>query len=65
MVATIIVLLCRLEALVNNIDITSKFNNGIIPGYDSESQQIKPNLPMVSNVTDDGKIIIHTLFILV
>ena len=65
MVATIIVLLCRLEALVNNIEITSKFNNGI-SGYDSEPQQI-PNLTMVpvSNVTDDSKIIIHTLFILV
>ena len=64
MVATIIVLLCRLEALVNNIDITSESNNGN-PGYDSEPQQIKPNLTMVSNVTDDSKIIIHTLFILV
>ena len=52
MVATIILLFCRLEALVNNIEIASKSDDRPDAEHAQSPLQVKPILTMVSNVTD-------------
>ena len=52
MVATIILLFCRLEALVDNIEIASKSDDRPDAEHAQSPLQVKPILTMVSNVTD-------------